>query len=28
MSEPLLALVKECLMPALEPLGFSTAFGG
>jgi len=28
MSEPLLALVKECVLPALEPLGFSTAFGG
>jgi len=23
MTEPLLALVKECLLPALEPLGFS-----
>lgn len=27
MSEPLLALVKECLLPALELLGSSVAHG-
>jgi hypothetical protein len=27
MPEPLLALVKECLLPALEPLGFSVTHG-